>query len=135
MYYRSLSIAIVLFMGGRALPHAAADPDVLQIGMSDSQMKELSSTLRTLLVPEFGDIFSSSTGFKNKVLPGLDPIAAAEQLKTGKLHLCVLQGVEFAWLQAKNPELRSLLVARYDPPVQPLCWSPKVTTHSWDSPT
>jgi len=118
MYYRSVSIAMVVLVGAQMLPLAAADPDILQIGMSDSQMQELSFKLRPFVVPEFSKMVSGFTGFKNKVVPRLDPMAAAEQLKTGTLHLCVLQGVEFAWLQAKNPDLRSLLVANYDPPVR-----------------
>lgn len=114
----SLPMALVVFMVGPPLPQTAADPEILQIGISDSQIKELSSGLRQFIVPELGNIFSSATGFKNKILPGLDPMSAAEQIKSGTLHLCILQGVELAWLQAKNPDLRSLLVARYDPPVR-----------------
>jgi ABC-type phosphate/phosphonate transport system substrate-binding protein len=94
-----------------ASPAIAADkPDVLQIGSSGSLTKEqdkgsvesANNALKKLILDE--------TGLKSDLIVtgSLEKLEA--DIKSGKLHLGLFQGYEFAWAREKNPNLKSLAI-------------------------
>ena len=102
-----------------ALPAAAADPAVVAFGIVDSLVTDLSREKRDFLISDFKSLVKDFTEIESTVLLGGDPLRAAQQLQAGTWHLGVFQGVEFAWAQAKHPQLKPLMVAVYkDPKIQ-----------------
>src|SRR5437762_4959654 len=87
------------------------DPDIIQVGIVDSLVKDLSPGKRKLLDSEFPNLMEEFTELKSAVLQGGDPFTAVKKLADGKWHLGVFQGVEFAWAQAKDAKLQPLMIA------------------------
>jgi len=110
MTQRILTSGVWLIVVATA-PLAAKDPEVLQIGVVDSLVKDLSPGKRKLLDSEFPSLMLEFTELKCAVLQGGDPVAAGKKLAEGKWHLGVFQGVEFAWAQAKDAKLKPLMIA------------------------
>lgn len=104
------ALATCLMLAG-GIPAAAQDPDVVQVGIADSIVKELSPGRQKLLVSEFSTLAQEFTGRKSQVGLGGDPFVAAKKLASAEWHLVVLQGVEFARMQAKDPKLQPLMLA------------------------
>jgi ABC-type phosphate/phosphonate transport system substrate-binding protein len=94
-----------------AFPGQADEPAVLHIGLVDSLVKDLAPGRRDLIDHDFPALVRDFTGLKSKVFQGGSPFTADKKLAQGQWHLAVLQGVEFAWVQAQDAKLRPLLVA------------------------
>ena len=108
MAHRILGIGLAMFLGVAVLP--AADPDVLRIGFVNSILDESPASARALFAKEFSGLVKDFTGLKSVVTKGINPETSAKQLEDGKWHLGVFHGVEFAWIQAKHPALKPLMV-------------------------
>jgi ABC-type phosphate/phosphonate transport system substrate-binding protein len=94
-----------------AAPLAAKDPDIIQIGIVDSLVKDLTPGKRKLLDSEFPSLMLEFTGLKSEVLQGGDPLTAGKNFADGKWHLGIFQGVDFAWAQSKDAKLQPLMIA------------------------
>jgi ABC-type phosphate/phosphonate transport system substrate-binding protein len=95
-----------------ALAASAADrPAVLLIGSSGSLTKELPRSKVEAANDALKKLILDETGFKSDlvVTGGLDKLEA--DMKSGKLHLGLFQGYEFAWAQKNNPNLKALAIA------------------------
>src|SRR6266850_4051008 len=90
---------------------AAADPDIIRIGVVDSLVKDLTPGKRKLLDSEFPSLMLEFTGLKSEVVQGGDPLMAGKYFADGKWHLGVFQGVDFAWAQSKDAKLQPLMIA------------------------
>jgi ABC-type phosphate/phosphonate transport system substrate-binding protein len=104
-------LAAAVLQSDKTDPGGRTDPEVMHIGIVDSLVKDLSPGRKEIVDTDFPILVKDFTGFKSRVLQGGDPFAAARKLASGKWHLGVFQGVEFAWAQAGDPKLRPLLVA------------------------
>jgi len=93
-----------------ASPLSAQDPKVLNLGIVDSLVKDLSPGKQKFVDKEFGEMIHEYTGIKIKILQGGSPFVARKNFETGAWHLGVFQGFEFAWAQAKDPKLKPLVV-------------------------
>jgi hypothetical protein len=118
MSTRVLLVVVALALGAAfvALPVSAADPEIVRIGVMETLFQDTSPAVRESFAPEFSKLAKDFTGFKCVTLQGLNPFTAAKQLDTGKWHLGVFQGVEFAWLQGKYPKLKPLMVVIFQEP-------------------
>jgi hypothetical protein len=87
------------------------DPDVVNVGIVDSLIKDLAPGRRDLIDHDFPALVRDFTGLKSKVFQGGGPFVADKKLADGQWQLVVLQGIEFAWVQAKDAKVRPLLVA------------------------
>lgn len=90
---------------------AADDPAVLRIGFVESILQEAPASKRKLFSKEFSDMVRDFTGLMSTVTQGINPQTAAKQLDEQKWHLGVFHGVEFAWVMAKHPKLKPLMIA------------------------
>lgn len=90
---------------------SAQDRDIIPIGMVDSLVKDLSVGKQKIIDADFPGMVKEFTGLNVKVLQGGDPPAAVQKLGDGQWRLGVLQGVEFAWAQAKDAKLTPLMIA------------------------
>jgi ABC-type phosphate/phosphonate transport system substrate-binding protein len=117
MTHRIVAIVAWLIVVGFGVV-GAQDPEVIQLGVLDSLVKDLSPARQKFVETEFPDMVKEFTEFKSKIYQGGDPFTAAKKLEAGEWHFAVFQGVEFAWAQAKYPKLKPLMVAITGP--QPL---------------
>jgi ABC-type phosphate/phosphonate transport system substrate-binding protein len=104
-----LSPCNLLPLPGRA--GGGADPDVLEIGIVDSLVKDLSAGKREVLKKDFPDLVQEFAGLKSRVILGGSPFAAAQKLSAGQWHLAVLPGIEYAWAKGQDAKLQPLLAA------------------------
>jgi ABC-type phosphate/phosphonate transport system substrate-binding protein len=98
------------------LPVSAADPEMLHIGILQSLTKGTSPRLRESFAPKFAELVKDFTGLKSVTLQGINPATAARQLERGKWHLGIFNGVEFAWVRSKHPDLKPLMIAVFGDP-------------------
>ncbi len=108
---------------------AAKDPDVLAFGIVDSLVEDISKGQREFLVKEFNTLVKDFTMLNSSVTLGGTPLDAGKNLESGKWHLGIFQGVEFARAQAKYPKLKPLMIATYkDPKIFALLITKKEST-------
>ncbi len=110
MLHTLRAIALLVLLLALA-PLGAKDPDVIQVGIVESLIKDLSPGKRKVIDSDFPDLVKDFTGFKSKADLGGDADTAVKNLEAGKWQLAVLQGVEFAWVQSKDPNLQPLMLA------------------------
>jgi len=89
---------------------AADKPEVLQIGSSGSLTKELPRSSVESANNALKKLILDETGLKSDLIVtgSLDKLEA--DIKSGKLHLGLFQGYEFAWARERNPKLKSLAI-------------------------
>jgi hypothetical protein len=116
MFNRIVWAAIAVSLA--ALPLVGADPPLLRIGMMASITAEVPASKRELSDEVFHDLIRDLTGFDSVNFSGVDVWAAAKQLNLGKWEVGLFQGVEFAWIQDKNPKLEPLAVAKTSGPIK-----------------
>lgn len=118
MKYR-LSLACLslsIFCLWQPTPARADKPlpkDPVQIGMPQTMVVDVPQPLIDLLGYPFGALMKEFTGLNGKLKVGGSPFDVARNLEDGKIHLGVFQGVEFAWVQAKHPRIKPIMVALY----------------------
>jgi ABC-type phosphate/phosphonate transport system substrate-binding protein len=59
----------------------------------------------------FPALMKAQTGIPCDLEPPSDSELLAEKLSKNQLHLAVFQGIEFAWVMKRNPQLRPLVIA------------------------
>jgi ABC-type phosphate/phosphonate transport system substrate-binding protein len=57
------------------------------------------------------NFIKEETGLTNDIVRQKDWVELADKMVKGQLHLGVFQGYEFAWAQARHPELKPLAIA------------------------
>jgi ABC-type phosphate/phosphonate transport system substrate-binding protein len=118
-----LAAAAVAFVQIPAL--TAADPTVasvnsLRIGVAGS-LGRTDPQLMTALMPPFCRMAKSFSGLECKVCDGGDAYRLATRLHRGELDLGIFQGIEFAWIHRKHPELVPLLTVLHGKPYLRAC--------------
>lgn len=97
-------------------PLSAGKPlgaDPVQIAMAQTMVVDVPQPIVDLLGYPFGALTKEFTGLKGTLKIGGSPYEVAQKLEEGKVHFAVFQGVEFAWVQSKHPNLKPLMVALY----------------------
>lgn len=105
-------LALVAALALLAGPDSTADEaKPIQIALPNSLFRDTSKGMIDAVLPVFDRLMANQTGMKGKIiiLSGGDEIGA--QLADNKVQLAVFHGYEFAWAQAKHPNLRPLVVA------------------------
>jgi ABC-type phosphate/phosphonate transport system substrate-binding protein len=90
---------------------AADRPAILQIGSSGSLTKELPRSKVEAANDALKKLILTETSFKSDLVVSgsLDKLEA--DIKSGKLHLGLFQGYEFAWARQNNPNLKALAIS------------------------
>lgn len=90
---------------------AADKPSVLQLGSSGSLTKELPRSKVETANDALKKLIRDETGFKSELVVTGSLEKLEEDVKSGKLHLGLFQGYEFAWARERNPHLKGLALA------------------------
>lgn len=108
----------LLVLTGFLLPAAAQaqDPKVVQVGTAKSLFRDVATDKIKELTTQFSELMQKHTGLTGEVNASTDPFTLADQLDQGKVDLALFQGVEFAWVQPKFPELKPLMLAVNEKP-------------------
>jgi ABC-type phosphate/phosphonate transport system substrate-binding protein len=102
-----LPVAVVAFLQIPRL--TAADPmagpvNLVRIGVAES-LGRTDPQLMMALMPSFCSMAKSCTGLECSVGDGGDAFQLATRLSRGQLDLGIFQGIEFAWIHQKHPQL------------------------------
>ena len=114
------ALASPLF-AAEALPVKPAPqvPEKVEIGMPASLFQGVPAFLVNQLSTPFKQFMKTQTGIAGDVQQLPDAMTAADHLNSGKIHLAVFQGHEFAWAKSKYEDLIPLaVVVPNQPPTQ-----------------
>jgi len=107
------SLAVSLGGASRAQADKPLAKDPVQIGMAQTMVVDVPQPFIDLLGYPFGALMKEFTGLTGNLKVGGSPFDVARNLEDGKVHFAVFQGLEFAWVQAKHPNIKPLMVALY----------------------
>ncbi len=104
---------LVALLGLIAAPprDARAGAATVRIGMVQTFFHDVPRPLIQLATEPLGALMRETTGLTGALVVGSDAFTVAQQLQDGKLQLGVFHSFEYAWVRAKYPELRPLMVA------------------------
>lgn len=101
------------------IPAKPKKPAKVEIGLPETLFQGVPVFLRDGLTQPFLQLMKEQTGINGDVRHLPDAMIVADQLQSGKLHLAVFQGHEFAWAKAKHKDLVPLVVVLPNqPPTQ-----------------
>ncbi len=90
---------------------ADGPPKTVRIGIVRSFFRDIPESQVGALMPPFQTLMQDQTGLPSELARPTDPDDLAEALQKDRVHLGIFQGVEFAWMRQKHPELRPLVIA------------------------
>src|SRR5207245_8439218 len=77
--------------------------DKLKMSISSSLFQGMPEALVIALMKPFESLLIAQTGMGGDILPAGNGEAVAQQLLDGKIHVGVIEGIEYAWLKQKHP--------------------------------
>jgi len=86
-------------------------PETVRIGIVRSFFRDIPQSQVGASTPAFQKLMQAQTGLPSEVASPTDTDELADKLMRGQLHLGIFQGVEFAWMCQKHPDLRPLVIA------------------------
>ena len=92
----------------------------VRIGVSESLGRTHPQLMMTLM-PPFCSMARSCTGLESRVRDGGDAFRLATRLSRGEFDLGIFQGIEFAWMHEKHPELVPLMTVLNGRPALRAC--------------
>jgi len=104
----------VLIIGSPLLAQSGAEakraPDRLKLSSSSALFQGMPEALVSALMKPFESLLIAQTGMGGDMLPAGNGDAIAEQLMAGKIQVGVIEGIEYAWLKPKYPQLRPMMI-------------------------
>ena len=96
-----------------ATSKAPAEPKAttVRVGLVNSLFRDEPEKQIQSIAGPFKSLLEEQAGIVGDVVSGGDYANLAAQLKEGKVHLGVFNGPEFAWVRAKNPDFKTLMIA------------------------
>src|SRR5262249_36212881 len=88
-----------------------APPDPVRLGMVQSLLKDVPKPLIKATMQPFRALMQGQTRSSSEVARPSNALTMAQQIANKEVELGVFQGIEFAWVREKHPELRPLVVA------------------------
>ncbi|MFO0964190.1 MAG: PhnD/SsuA/transferrin family substrate-binding protein [Gemmataceae bacterium] len=109
---------VCAFLGLSSGPAVRADEPAapVKIGMAQTMVVDVPQPLVDLLGYPFSGLMKEFTGLNGKLLVGGGPFDLAKKLEDKQVDIGIFQGIEFAWVQAKYPNLKPLMVVVYQNP-------------------
>ena len=90
----------------------------IQIGLANSLFRDTPAALIGILSRPLKSLMESQTGVSGELQLAGDAVALADKLKANKVQLGVFHGFEFGWAQQHCPELKPLVIAIAQHPMQ-----------------
>src|SRR5262245_19797702 len=101
-------ILLIAATGAREV-RGDAPPDPVRLGMVQSLLKDVPKPLIKATMQPFRALMQGQTGFSCEVAQPSDALTLGQQIANKEVELGVFQGIEFAWVREKHPELRALV--------------------------
>lgn len=98
---------------GKPAADKAPAGDTVQIGMAQTMVIDVPQPLVDFLGFPFSRLTKEFTGLNGNLQIGGNAFDLAKKLEEGQVQLGVFQGLEYAWVQARHPKLKPLMVAVY----------------------
>lgn len=105
------SLVIIALAAIPARQIKAEDASPIKIALPNSLFRDFPKITVEALMPTFNKLMEKQTGVHGQIvmLKGADEVG--RELSDHKVQLAVFHGYEFAWAQAKHPDLKPLVVA------------------------
>src|SRR5437588_13039126 len=84
---------------GQAPSPTPRAPDRVQMSISSTLFQGMPEALVIALMKPFESLLIAQTGMGGDILPAGNGEAVAQQLMDGKIHVGVVEGIEYAWLK------------------------------------
>ncbi len=102
------ALAALLAMSGASADGRQAKIGVLRIASTGTLSGKADSAKEKAGAETLRQFIKDETGLENEILGQVSWQELADKLAKAQLHIGVFQGHEFAWAQAKHPELKAL---------------------------
>jgi ABC-type phosphate/phosphonate transport system substrate-binding protein len=87
--------------------------DPIKVGMSKSIFVDVPSVLVQIIAPWFNALTKECTGLNGHMVVGGDCFELCKKLERNEVQLTCLQGIEYAWVHEKHPDMVPMMVAIY----------------------
>jgi ABC-type phosphate/phosphonate transport system substrate-binding protein len=96
-------------------PPSAADPAPrtapVRVGVVQTLFHDIPAPIVAVLQVPFGNLVREQTGVNARLVIEGDAFHVAKALHEDKLQVGIFQGIEFAWIHKKYPDLQPLMIA------------------------
>jgi ABC-type phosphate/phosphonate transport system substrate-binding protein len=104
----------ILVLGLMAAPLPAAEKEAkgpLRMSISNTLFDGMTDKLIAAMMQPFSGLLKIQTGIDGELIPTGSGLQIGDSLAEDKLHLGVMEGIEFAWAREKHPDLKPLMIA------------------------
>ncbi len=91
------------------LRDAAPPKDRLRLSISSRLFQGMPEALVIAAMKPFEALLIAETGMAGDLIPAGDGEVVVQQLMEGKIQIAVMDGIEYAWLKPRFPQLRPLM--------------------------
>jgi ABC-type phosphate/phosphonate transport system substrate-binding protein len=88
----------------------------LRMSISTTLFVGVSEQVVGAMMQPFRGLMRMQTGVDGELVPGADGMTIGDRVAEDKLQLAVMEGIEFAWVHQKHPQLKPLMVAVNEKP-------------------
>lgn len=113
-----LVVAVGVTFRADAKPATTPDPGTIRLGLMSTMFRDVPPALVQAAQGPFRDLFKKQVGLTGEVEVSDDYEALAKKINDQKLDLGVFHGFEWAWVQARYPDLQPLVVTVPYKPLQ-----------------
>lgn len=96
----------------RAEELSTATPPI-QIGMTKSIFVDVPPVLIQIVTPTFNALTRECTGLNGHMVVGGDAFELCKRLEANELQFACFQGIEYAWVHERHPDIVPMMVAIY----------------------
>jgi ABC-type phosphate/phosphonate transport system substrate-binding protein len=87
------------------------ETETVHLGLVSTLFTDIQESTCLAMMKPFGEMMKRQTGVTGALVSGGDADTLAHRIAENKVQLGVFHGIEFAWLRARYPELRPLVIA------------------------
>jgi ABC-type phosphate/phosphonate transport system substrate-binding protein len=98
-----------------------APPKKVRVGLAKSLFRDAPEPVVQIVMRPFKTFLETQTGSSGELVVSPDFETLGQQLKDDQVQIGVFHGYEFAWAKQKNPQLKAIVLAVNENPIQRAC--------------
>ncbi len=112
------ALSATVFALSARVEAAEEAPKKVRVGLVKSLFHDAPDAVVQIVMRPFKTFFEAQTGSASEVVVSPDAETLGRHLNDDKVQIGVFHGYEFAWAKQKNPQLKALVLAVNETPIQ-----------------